>query len=56
MPPPGGLPNSGIEPTFFMCPAVAGGFSTTSTTWEAQLDAYSVCNWVQVTVDTENWV
>ena len=35
MPPPGGLPNPGIEPTFFMSPAVAGGFSTTSTTWEA---------------------
>ena len=31
-PPAGDLPNSGIEPT---CPALAGGFFTTSTTWEA---------------------
>ena len=30
-PSPGDLPNPGIEP----CPALAGGFFTTSTTWEA---------------------
>ena len=28
-PPPGGLPDPGMEPTFLMSPAVAGGFSTT---------------------------
>ena len=28
-PPPGGLPDPGIEPTFLMSPAVAGGVSTT---------------------------
>ena len=33
--PPGDLPNPGIEPTFLMSPALAGGFFTTSTTWEA---------------------
>ena len=34
-PPPGDLPNPGIEPTSLMSPALAGGFFTTSTTWEA---------------------
>ena len=35
--PPGDLPdlNSGIEPTSAMSPALAGGFFTTSATWEA---------------------
>ena len=32
-PPPGDLPDQGIEPT---SPALAGGFFTTSATWEAQ--------------------
>ena len=35
-PPPRNLPDSGIKPTSFMSPAWAGGFFTTSTTWEAQ--------------------
>ena len=34
MPPPGDLPNPGIEPMSLMSPALAGGFFTTSTTWE----------------------
>ena len=34
-PPPGDLPDSGIKPTSFMSPALAGRFFTTSTTWEA---------------------
>ena len=34
-PPPGALPDSGIKPTSFMSPALAGRFFTTSTTWEA---------------------
>ena len=33
-PPPGDLPDPGIEPTSFMLPALAGRFFTTSTTWE----------------------
>ena len=33
-PPPGDLPNSGIEPVSLMTPALAGRFFTTSTTWE----------------------
>ena len=33
-PPPGDLPNPGIEPMSLMSPALAGGYFTTSTTWE----------------------
>ena len=34
-PPPGDLPNPGIESTSPTSPALAGGFFTTSATWEA---------------------
>ena len=34
-PSPGDLPNLGIEPSSLMYPAQAGGFLTTSATWEA---------------------
>ena len=34
-PSPGDLPNSRIKPVSLMSPALAGGFFTTSTTWEA---------------------
>ena len=34
-PPPGNLPDPGIEPTSLMSPALAGRFFTTSATWEA---------------------
>ena len=30
------LPNPGIEPASLMSPVLAGGFSTTSTTWQAR--------------------
>ena len=33
-PPPGDLPNPGIEPMSFMSPALAGRFFITSTTWD----------------------
>ena len=36
-PPPGDLPNPGIEPASLMSPALAGRFFDTSTTWEAPL-------------------
>ena len=36
-PSPGYLPNPGIEPESFMSPTLAGGFFTTSATWEAQI-------------------
>ena len=32
--PPGDLPHPGIEPVSLVSPALAGGFFTTSTTWE----------------------
>ena len=35
--PPGDLPNPWIKPASLTSPALAGGFFTTSTTWEAQL-------------------
>ena len=34
-PPAGDLPDSGIESMSLTCPALAGGFFTTSATWEA---------------------
>ena len=37
-PPPGHLPNSGIKPMSPVSPALAGGFLSTSTTWEAHLE------------------
>ena len=37
-PSPGDLSNSGTEPTSLAPPALAGGFFTTSTTWEALED------------------
>ena len=34
---PGDLPHPGTEPARFMSLALAGGFSITSTTWEAKV-------------------
>ena len=39
-PPPGNLPNPGIKPKPLTSPALAGGFFTTSNTWEAQGDSF----------------
>ena len=36
-PPPGDLPDPGIEPLSLMSPTLAGRFFTTSATWEALL-------------------
>ena len=44
-PPPGDLPNPGIEPRSLMSPALAGGFFTTSTTCQA---TYHVLNAMQL--------
>ena len=35
MPPPGDLPEPGIEPSSLVSPVLAGRFFTTSATWEA---------------------
>ena len=37
-PPPGDLPNPGIEPASLTSRAVTSGFFTTSSTWEALLE------------------
>ena len=43
-PPSGDLPDPGIEPTSFTSPTLAGGFFTTSATWEAHIhECVSVC-------------
>ena len=34
-PPPGDVPDPGIKPASLLSPALAGGFFTTNTTWEA---------------------
>ena len=34
------LPHAGIKPLSLMSPASVGGFFTTSTTWEAQMNVY----------------
>ena len=39
-PPPGDLPDPGIEPTSLRSPALAGRFFTTSATWEALVCMY----------------
>ena len=47
VPPPGDLPNLGIEPASLMSPALTGGFFTTSATWAelayllSKLDLYA---------------
>ena len=43
-PPPGDLPDSRIEPVSLMSPALAGGFFTTSATWETHISSLSVVN------------
>ena len=40
--PPGDLPDPRIEPMSLMIPALAGGFFTTSTTWEVPVECSSV--------------
>ena len=40
-PPPGDLPDPGIEPVSLMSPALAGGFFTTGATWETRSYAYT---------------
>ena len=35
-PPPGDLPHPGLNPHLFTSPALAGGFFSTSATWDSQ--------------------
>ena len=48
-PPPGDLPDSGIEPMSLMSPALAGRFFTTSTTWEAQKQTVKKYKYIFIT-------
>ena len=41
-PSPGNVPSSGTEPASLLSSALAGGFLTTSATWEAQCDFLAV--------------
>ena len=45
-PPPGDLPDPGIELTFLKSLELAGRFFTTSTTWEAHHTVYYLPSWV----------
>ena len=42
-PPPGDLPNPGIEPVSLKSPALTGGFFTTSATWDSQVLVTQSC-------------
>ena len=42
-PPPGDLPDPGIEPVALVSPALADVFFTTSTTWEAPAYTVPLC-------------
>ena len=41
-PPPEDLLNAGIEPEALTSPALAGGFFTSSTPWEAQVQSHKL--------------
>ena len=44
-PPPGDLPNPGVKPESLMFPALAGGFFSTSATWEGpKLSLVGACH------------
>ena len=45
-PPPGHLPNPGIEPVSLMSPALVGGFFTTSATWETHVQVSQSLNMI----------
>ena len=53
LPPPGGLPDPGIEPTCVTSPAPAGCFFTISATWEAPTTLDSVLKSRAVTLLTK---
>ena len=47
-PPPGDLPDPGIEPMSLISPALAGRFFTTSTTWEAYHRIQQFHSWAYI--------
>ena len=55
-PPPGDLPNPGIEPASLTSPALAGGFFTASATWKALSKALSSRKFTKKICYTSGWV
>ena len=51
-PPPGGLPDPGIEPKSLTSPALGGGFFTTGTTWEVPPTGRVKAGYCPQSVDT----
>jgi len=51
-PPPGDLPNPGMEPPSLVSPALVGGFFTTRATWEVPLLVLIHCYFVVVDLTT----
>ena len=47
-PPPGDLPGPGFEPVSVMSPALAGGFFTTSATWDCLTVFASILWWMAI--------
>ena len=47
-PPPGGLPDAGIQSASLMSPELAGGFFTTSSTWGAWKTVWSFLNKLKI--------
>ena len=54
-PPPGEFPNPGIKPLALMFPALAGGFFTTSTLWEAPVAYICQCTFSKEGVPRKTW-
>ena len=56
-PPPGDLPDPGMEPMSLMSPALVGGFFTTSVTWEgaAALENNVITETILATVEPTNY-
>ena len=55
-PPPGDLPGPGIEPVSVMSPALAGGFFTTSATWDYLTIFASILWWMAICVSHSTMV
>ena len=53
-PPPGPLSNPGIEPVSLKSHALAGGFLTTSVTWEAYVSIYLYTHLIRFSFHWEN--
>ena len=51
-PPPGDLPDPGMEPASLMSPALAGRFFTTNTSWEAQISYMYTYIWASSVAQT----